>query len=1166
MRKIVLVMLLLILQSILFAQYCTPSFPSGTEPICRVQFNTIDNSSSCTPSGASYENYTTISTSLTSGNTYPITIWGNTNGNFTNHINVYIDWNNNGVLNDAGENYYLGSIINCANCSATGNIVVPAGVSGPIRMRIVKKYNTQGDPCNSAGFGQAEDYTITIADPFSFYNTAAVAGTQTSFNHIKLQSTTPTFTVSSSSFANFDRVQLEINTVSNFTGVAYTQTFSGAYLSGTKYDLQCNTLTPVLPATEATYFVRGRTSNNGGSTWSSWSTSLWAYTNGPTYWGWHFTSNAQFSSAALVSTNYGNHLNFNNNATSGIAIDDYIELNIGTSLNLLTTAGDQALTEGTNYYSGTSDDCITVGYYNVTTVQDYHGFRFQNAAIPPASSILAASFQPYAHSGSGCGGSANSTNQLMMVIKGVDQDNCAAWANTTNTGTGAPRYRLRTVAGDTWNVPSGTTQQWTVGQLITTAPDITNIIQEIINKLGYTAGNAIGLIVDHNGAAGNYWRYFATMSANASYRARLATSFTNFENSIRFPNVVLTHYVNAANWDQLIFTQNTGCTGCYTSYEVRNAQSNALIVSGNTSPINLNSSTVDSVYVIAKIYRTNGSPQILDLTLTTIQSILPPVADFSANHTDICAGDCIDFTDLSTNTPTSWNWTFTGSASPSSSIQNPTGICYNNAGTYPVILEATNLGGSDTESKVTYITVHANPVVDLGPDTSICSGQSLILDAGAGYTSYVWTPAGSTQTINVTTGGTYSVVVSDGNSCTGTNQIIVNVVGQQDATITTTDLTYCTNDGPVNLTATDPGGNWSGVGITNSSSGTFNPGTAGAGTHTITYGIPGACGDTATISLTVYQAPTVHLGLDTTICQGQILVLDAGAGYTSYVWTPAGSTQTINVTTAGTYSVVVTDDNTCIGTDQIIVTVQTQQDATIITAGPFCINEPPVQFISADPGGVWSGTGISGTGLFNPSTAGTGTYTITYTIAGDCGDVDTQSITVNETPSGSITFENESCIGANDGSATILITGGLPPYSILWSNNENTATITGLIPGTYNITFTDLNGCQSSGALTILGASEDCNTPHVFIPNVFSPNGDGQNDVFYIRGEGIQFLEFIVFSRWGELLFKSTDQTNGWDGSYKGKPLNSGVYAYYLKATLANGEIIKLYGDITLVR
>ena len=181
-------------------------------------------------------------------------------------------------------------------------------------------------------------------------------------------------------------------------------------------------------------------------------------------------------------------------------------------------------------------------------------------------------------------------------------------------------------------------------------------------------------------------------------------------------------------------------------------------------------------------------------------------------------------------------------------------------------------------------------------------------------------------------------------------------------------------------------------------------------------------------------------------------------------------------------------------------------------------------------------------------------------------DVDTHCITVNETPSGIITFENESCIGANDGSATVLITGGLPPYSILWSNNENTATITGLIPGTYNITFTDLNGCQSSGVLTILGASEDCNTPHVFIPNVFSPNGDGQNDVLYIRGEGIQFLEFVVFSRWGELLFESTDQTNGWDGSYKGKPLNPGVYAYYVKATLANGEIIKLYGDITLVR
>jgi gliding motility-associated-like protein len=1294
------------------AQYCTPSFPSGTEAICRVQFNTIDNSTSCTAGGSAYEDFTAISTTVSPGNTYPITVYGNTFGSYTNHINVYIDWNNNGILNDAGESFYIGTIVNCGNCAVTGNITIPAGASGPKRMRVIKKYSTQADPCNTAGFGQAEDYTIMVTTPFTFHNTAAVAGVQTSFNHIKLQSTTPTFSVSSTNFATYNRIQLELNTISTFTGTPYIQTFTGTYTSGTKYDLDCNALVPNLPASEGTYFVRGRTSNDGGATWSNWSDGLWAYTNGPTYWGWHYTSNPQFNAATKVNTAYGNHLSFNNNGTVSTAHDDYIELSIGTSLNLITTAGDQALTEGTSFYSGAANNCITVGYYNVTGHQDYHGFRFQSAAIPQAANILAATFQPYAHTGSGCGGSSNTTNELIMVIKGVDQDNCAAWANNTNTATGAPRYRVRTVGGNTWNVPSGASQQWSTGLLITTAPDISNIIQEIVNKPTYAAGNAIGLIVDHNAGTGNYWRYFATMSASASYSARLATSFTNFENSIRFPNVALAHYVNAANWDQLIFTDVIGCAGCLTEYEVRNAQTNALIAGGSTSPINLNSSTADSVYVIAKIYRTSGSPQILDLTLTAVQSILAPEADFAANEASICAGECIDFTDMSTNTPTSWSWTFTGSSTPASSSQNPTGICYNTPGTYNVTLEASNAGGSDIETKTSYITVYSNPTVNIGPDTTICSGDNITLDAGPGFTNYTWLPAGSTQTINVTTGGTYSVTVTDGNTCQGSDAITISITTQADATITsgteycsndaavnltatdpggswwgpgitnpsagtfnpgtagvgvhivyygivgscgdtasasitvyaapnvnlgpdtticsgdnitlnagpgftnyawlpagstqtinvttggtysvtvtdgntcqgsdaitinvttqadatiTSGTEYCSNDAAVNLTATDPGGSWWGPGITNPSAGTFNPGTAGAGVHIVYYGIVGSCGDTASASITVYAAPNVNLGPDTTICSGDNLTLDAGPGFTNYAWLPSGSTQTINVTAAGTYSVTVTDNNSCSGSSSVSVGLTNQYDATIDPAGPFCSNDLPVNLTAEDNGGIWNGAGITnpGAGTFNPSTAGPGSHSISYTISGNCGDSDTLTIVVFDIPSYIEIHDDESCIGANDGSTTITISGGEPPYSIVWTGSYNGTTLTDLEPGTYTFIISDDNGCSQTGEVIILTSTEDCNPPHVFVPNIFSPNGDGTNDVLYVRGDGISEIQFLIFSRWGEKIFESTSQSTGWDGTHKGRILDPGVYVYSLDITLNNGERIQLKGDVTLVR
>ena len=83
----------------------------------------------------------------------------------------------------------------------------------------------------------------------------------------------------------------------------------------------------------------------------------------------------------------------------------------------------------------------------------------------------------------------------------------------------------------------------------------------------------------------------------------------------------------------------------------------------------------------------------------------PPIADFTANRTNICVGDCINFTDISSGSPTSWSWTFTGGTPGTSSIQNPTNICYNTPGTYAVTLVATNANGSDTETKTAYITV-----------------------------------------------------------------------------------------------------------------------------------------------------------------------------------------------------------------------------------------------------------------------------------------------------------------------------------------------------------------------------------------------------------------------------------------------------------------------------
>jgi gliding motility-associated-like protein len=88
----------------------------------------------------------------------------------------------------------------------------------------------------------------------------------------------------------------------------------------------------------------------------------------------------------------------------------------------------------------------------------------------------------------------------------------------------------------------------------------------------------------------------------------------------------------------------------------------------------------------------------------------------------------------------------------------------------------------------------------------------------------------------------------------------------------------------------------------------------------------------------------------------------------------------------------------------------------------------------------------------------------------------------------------------------------------------------------------------------------------IFIPDAFSPNGDGCNDKLFVRGNNVQELYFAVYDRWGEKVFETTDKNNGWDGSYKGSQLSGAVFVYYCKGKYTDGLEFKQKGDVTLVR
>ncbi|MEO8934656.1 MAG: GEVED domain-containing protein [Xanthomarina sp.] len=173
--------------------YCNVAFPSNVEPITLVNFGDINNTTSATINGTpALEDFTAQATTVNQGESYPITIKGNTDGSFTSRIVVYIDWNQDGIFdNSVGspEMYELPSIVGSTGVDtkkSEGLIEVPASAMlGNTRMRVIKKFNTVPTPCNTAGYGQAEDYTITVDPALSINENSMLVGTRLYPNPLK---------------------------------------------------------------------------------------------------------------------------------------------------------------------------------------------------------------------------------------------------------------------------------------------------------------------------------------------------------------------------------------------------------------------------------------------------------------------------------------------------------------------------------------------------------------------------------------------------------------------------------------------------------------------------------------------------------------------------------------------------------------------------------------------------------------------------------------------------------------------------------------------------------------------------------------------------------------------------------------------------------------------
>lgn len=326
---------------------------------------------------------------------------------------------------------------------------------------------------------------------------------------------------------------------------------------------------------------------------------------------------------------------------------------------------------------------------------------------------------------------------------------------------------------------------------------------------------------------------------------------------------------------------------------------------------------------------------------------VPPVASFTPSSSSTCAGQCLSFTDNSSNSPTSWSWSFPGATPSTSNIQHPSNICYNTAGTYTVTLTATNANGSDSTTQT--ITI-VSPAANAGADVSLCPGGSTTLTATGG-TSYTWSPGtglsattGASVTASPSVTTTYTVTVSNSMGCTATDEVTVtvntipSVAAAGGGTVCEATATTLTASGAATYTWM-PG---SLTGATVTVYPTVNT------TYTVTGTNSGGCSDTATVTVNVIPGPAAVATADDTICVGETIPLNATGGI-SYTWSPATGLSCTNCqnplaapaeTTA--YIVTVTDVNGCQDSDTTIVTVDLCIGIEDVNAGSIKVYPNPL--------------------------------------------------------------------------------------------------------------------------------------------------------------------------------------------------------------------------------
>ncbi|MBS1742265.1 MAG: PKD domain-containing protein [Bacteroidetes bacterium] len=358
-----------------------------------------------------------------------------------------------------------------------------------------------------------------------------------------------------------------------------------------------------------------------------------------------------------------------------------------------------------------------------------------------------------------------------------------------------------------------------------------------------------------------------------------------------------------------------------------------------------------------------------------------------------------------------------------------------------------------------------------------------------------------------------------------------------------------------------------------------------AGTYNIQLLVTNSTGciDTVRTTVDAYAIPTVEAGPDTLICQGTGKMLQA-TGALNYSWSPSTGLSCANcanpiATPANPTRYVVTGTTQygCSNRDSLMVNVQYPFDMVTGPGDTICAGRSAVLTASGAFRYEWSpSVGLSSTSTANvvASPMVTTTYRLIGTDDKHCfSDTAYFPVRVYDIP----TVEAGDDKVINVGQQIDLVPTISQDVTVaIWNPTDagfrNTWPAQTVMPRTtttYTLTVRNDGGCESSDIVTV---SVICNGANIFIPNTFSPNGDGTNDVFYPRGSGVFSIKSErIFTRWGEVVFEkknfmANDVTAGWDGTFRGKKLNPDVFVYIVEVVCDNSSTLTFKGNIALIK